>query len=188
MTDCFDTAMQRAKAHMEKGDQSKEKADQHYISAGLELKVAKENLPVGLPWAKAVLDYGIHKTRANQLIRIADGRTTLEAENERSRASTAETGRKLASTPPLISQDNPEQKLSRKELEASEHAVLVRYYDEDSPLEEKEQAAAKFLIIAVRRVEEFVRSYEREMKTKREKTAFRRELAKVYGHEKNCEA
>lgn len=63
---------------------------------------------------------------------------------------------------------------SRREMQAAE----IQYEAGSS----KERDPVQFLKIALVRVEEVVRDYERVMKTKAEKAAFRRELAKVYGN------
>jgi phage N-6-adenine-methyltransferase len=68
------------KAHIAKGDRATEKAEQHYIAAGQHLKALKA-AHTG-PWAdwESLLKtrIGIGKSRATELMQIADGRTTVE--------------------------------------------------------------------------------------------------------------
>jgi hypothetical protein len=67
------------KAHLAKGVQSKEKSEQHYISAGLHLKELKARKPSETPWPEYVREtFDLGRERADELIRIADGRTSVE--------------------------------------------------------------------------------------------------------------
>jgi uncharacterized protein YajQ (UPF0234 family) len=85
-----DELIKAIKAHIAKGDQLKDKSEQHYISAGLHLNTLKADgahKRHGLTWEQYVKDKcGISRERADQLIRIADGRTTVE----QGRASTTQ--------------------------------------------------------------------------------------------------
>jgi hypothetical protein len=67
------------KAHIAKGDKAKEKAEQHYIAAGqylAELKAAHTG--TWAEWeAKVKEKAGIGKSRASELMQIADGRKTV---------------------------------------------------------------------------------------------------------------
>lgn|GEM_PF-3270262 len=76
----LDTLGATIRAHIEKGDASIEKAEQHYKSAGLHLAEAKARVKQtpGLTWPRFLLDHcQIRRARADELIMIADGRTTL---------------------------------------------------------------------------------------------------------------
>src|SRR5262249_55434016 len=71
------------KAHIAKGDKAKEKADQHYMAAGQHLKALKaEHDAAGGTWGeweellKEKIDIG--KSRASELMQIADGTKTVE--------------------------------------------------------------------------------------------------------------
>jgi len=69
------------KVHIERGDKSKEKAEQHYISAGQYLKTLKANHDGSwAEWEKLLkIKIGIGKSRASELMQIADGsKTTTE--------------------------------------------------------------------------------------------------------------
>src|SRR5262245_10229164 len=76
------------KAHIEKGDKAKDKAEQHYIAAGQHLKTLKAEH--GGTWAEwedlLKTKIGIGKSRASELMQIADGRRTIK----QIRADTAE--------------------------------------------------------------------------------------------------
>ncbi len=68
------------KAHIAKGDHAKDKAEQHYISAGQHLKTLKANHAGSWDEWEALLKdkIGIGKSRASELMQIADGRKTFE--------------------------------------------------------------------------------------------------------------
>ena len=68
------------KTHIAKGDKAVEKSEQHYIAAGQHLKTLKAQIPQGIKWDQYLegLGIGIGRSRANELIRIADGCTTVE--------------------------------------------------------------------------------------------------------------
>jgi hypothetical protein len=66
------------RALIAKGDKAAEKAEQYYKAAGLHLKELKENKPDGVTWEAFVKEEcGISRERADELIRIGDGRTTV---------------------------------------------------------------------------------------------------------------
>jgi hypothetical protein len=90
------TLIRTIKAHIAKVDKAKDKAKQHYIAAGQHLKTLKASH--GGSWAEweelLKTKIGIGKSRASELMRIADGTKTVE----QVRADTAERTAKL----PLI--------------------------------------------------------------------------------------
>jgi hypothetical protein len=67
------------KAHLAKGDQAKDKADQHYIAAGQHLKTLKaQHVGSWAEWESFVKEkVGIGKSRAGELMQIADGTKTV---------------------------------------------------------------------------------------------------------------
>lgn len=76
----LDTLAATIKAHVAKGDASIEKAEQHYKAAGIHLMEAKERIAVtpGLTWTAFLNSHcAIRRRRADELIALADGRTTL---------------------------------------------------------------------------------------------------------------
>lgn len=67
------------KALIDKGDHATDKAEQFYKSAGAYLKTLKARKPDDIPWYKFVRDKcNLSQQRADELIRITDGQTTLE--------------------------------------------------------------------------------------------------------------
>jgi hypothetical protein len=68
------------KTHIEKGDKATQKANDHYIAAGQHLKTLKNNH--GGTWAEweelLKTKIGIGKSRASELMQIADGTKTVE--------------------------------------------------------------------------------------------------------------
>jgi len=68
------------KAHIAKGDHASEKAEQHYIAAGQHLKALKaQHGGTWAEWAALLKNrVGIGKSRASELMQIADGRRTIE--------------------------------------------------------------------------------------------------------------
>lgn len=81
---------------IQKGDAAADKAEQFYKAAGLHLKQLKADKPANETWEDYVERYvkkhcGIGIRRAQELIAIADGRTTLE----KVRATKAESMRRL---------------------------------------------------------------------------------------------
>jgi hypothetical protein len=71
------TLARRVKALVEKGDRAAEKAEQFYKSAGLHIKEIKQKYSEH--WEIIVRDRcGLGRSRAYELMAIADGRTTLE--------------------------------------------------------------------------------------------------------------
>src|SRR5262245_29436509 len=79
-------------AHVRKGEQAKERADQagrksdeHFVAAGRYLKLLKETYCHGRQEWELLLNTKVkvvHRSRADELIAIADGRKTLEETRE----------------------------------------------------------------------------------------------------------
>ena len=93
--------------HQEKIDEQEIKRDEREVEVGTALKALKAQKPNGIKWEQYLEDCGIeiHRSRADQLIRIADGRTTVEEE----RADTAERVAKSRDELPIrIGEDEPE--------------------------------------------------------------------------------
>jgi hypothetical protein len=85
----MDTLGATIKARIAKGDKATSDADGHYMAAGLLLLEAKRRLPLeqpGIRWpAFLVGTCRIGTTRADELIAIAEERTTLGAQREKNR-------------------------------------------------------------------------------------------------------
>ena len=90
------------KAHIERGDKAKDKAEQHYIAAGQHLKELKgQHSGSWAEWEELLKDkIGIGKSRASELMQIADGTKTVEGvaadRRERQRKAAAITKAKLS--------------------------------------------------------------------------------------------
>jgi hypothetical protein len=86
------------KAHIAKGDKAKDKAEQHYIAAGQHLTALKaEHTGTWAEWEALVKERaGIGKSRASELMQIADGTKTIEG----TRAEARERMREIRARPP----------------------------------------------------------------------------------------
>jgi hypothetical protein len=79
------------KAHIERGDQAQDKAEQHYIAAGQHLKALREGKNQKTFLAMVQERIGVGKTRTYELIAIADKTKTL-------RQVRADTAKRVADT------------------------------------------------------------------------------------------
>jgi len=111
------------KAHVAKGDKAAEKSEQHYIAAGQHLKTLKAQMPKGIKWEQYIEDLGIGigRSRANELIQIADGRKTVEELQNRKAESVAKSRAAL----PLRSGENAD------DPAASAEAMKTQFADDD---------------------------------------------------------
>jgi hypothetical protein len=116
------------RTHIEKGDKAAEKADQHYIAAGQHLKTlkAQHNGP-WKEWEALLKDkVGIGKSRASELMAIADGRTTVEEVR-------ADTAKRVAdSKARLKSSASSGEKSTAVEVVNSEDGFNLRFTDPKS--------------------------------------------------------
>ena len=110
-------------------------ADEKFIKAGLLLAELKSKKPKGVKWGPWVSDLtGLSRSRADQLIRIGRGSTTLAAERKRTAASVANSKakQKLAAT----SGESLEEavhlllKLARAEMTLSETTLSITELNE----------------------------------------------------------
>jgi hypothetical protein len=107
-----DMTAQAVRMLMRKGDQAADKAEQYYKAAGIHLKALQANKPVGVTWKEYVERHcHIGIRRAQELIAIADGRTTLE----KVRATKAESKRRVRQDAPRCAPPNPEDEAERAE-------------------------------------------------------------------------
>src|SRR5262245_10551013 len=117
--------IQTIKAHIAKGDKAKDKAEQHYIAAGQHLKTLKAGH--GGSWAEweelLKTKIGIGKSRASELMRIADGRKTVEQIRADTAGRTAKT-RALQSSPLRSGED-------ADDPETSAHAMRAQSAETD---------------------------------------------------------
>jgi hypothetical protein len=84
-----DLRWKAVREHIAKGDQAKAKAEQHYITAGQHLAALKaEHIGTWAEWEVLVKEKaGIGKSRASELMLIADGTKTVEQVQERAAKS-----------------------------------------------------------------------------------------------------
>jgi hypothetical protein len=125
------------KAHLAKGDKAKDKAEQHYIAAGQHLKTLKaEHGGAWAEWEALLKDkIGIGKSRASELMQIADGRKTVEQVRTETAERTAKT-RALQSSP-LRSGENA------GDPEASAEAMKAEFAALDALDQEADKAATE---------------------------------------------
>jgi hypothetical protein len=115
---------------IEKGDKAAAKSEQFYIAAGQHLKTLKEqHTGTWAGWETLLKERcGIGKSRASELMRIADGTKTVE----QVRAETGERTRKARETSPLRSGEGRE-------------VVVVEQDDDDARVEaDRQQVVALF--------------------------------------------
>jgi len=118
--------------HQEKIDEQEIKRDEREVEVGTALKALKAQKPKGIKWEQCLEECGIeiHRSRADQLIRIADGRTTVEEE----RADTAERTAKSRAEPPPRSGENA------GDPETSAEAMKAKFAELDDTEETDHQA------------------------------------------------
>lgn len=91
---------QTAHASIKRGDVSKQRAEDLYRSAGLYLIEAKKRVAKrkDMTWPQYLLKHcNVGQSRANEIIMIADGRTSLEDVRERARDRMADVRRRQKS-------------------------------------------------------------------------------------------
>ena len=139
-TETLESLGREAKARIDQGDKAKDRAEQMYISAGLYLKEAKARVEKrkDITWVQYLIKHcPVGKSRAYELIAIADGRKTVEETVSRSTTSSAKTYAKYkeAASSASSGQSSPktQQKQSRTPVdeardEADDHhdAMLKR--------------------------------------------------------------
>ena len=109
----LDTLGGTIKAHITAGDKATDKAEEHYKAAGIHLSEAKERVAhtKGLTWtAFLIKNCSIGSRRADELISIADGRTSLADVRERARTSMAASRAKQSAQRCAESSEKTEQK------------------------------------------------------------------------------
>jgi hypothetical protein len=99
--------LRKIEEHDRKIEEQETKRDEREVEVGTALRALKAQKPKSIKWEQYLEECGIeiHRSRADQLIRIADGRTTAEEE----RADTAERVAKSRNELPIrIGEDDPE--------------------------------------------------------------------------------
>jgi hypothetical protein len=112
--------------HDRKIEEQETKRDEREAEVGTALKALKTQKPKGIKWEQYLEECGIeiHRSRADQLIRIADGRTTVQDE----RTDTAERTKKSRADVPLPGICSGE---NGGDPETSAEAMRGRFADED---------------------------------------------------------
>src|SRR5262245_61025557 len=97
-----DTLIEQIREHVEiaeacqdQADKSQRDAEKHRRYAGRKLKRLKQQLPKGATWKAYVREHcKLSRERADELIRVGEGTTTVEEVRERSKKRTASTAPK----------------------------------------------------------------------------------------------
>lgn len=107
----IDTVGREIKARVEAGDKALDKAEQHYIAAGIQLLEAQKRLKETreMRWSAFLFSHvRLSDTQARRYMALADGSTTLDKMREESRRTVRETReRKTKSQAQLASQESP---------------------------------------------------------------------------------
>ena len=141
----------KIKVHIAKGDKAAEKAEQHYVAAGQHLKQLKANHAGTWEEWEALLKskVGIGKSRASELMLIADGTKTITeirasgAERKvKERKSLRDVTEKV-SPPPVTTTPKPIRAQIQREIEAKDAHIkeLETAREHDRDLAEQLQAA-----------------------------------------------
>jgi hypothetical protein len=127
--------LRKIEEHDRKIEEHETKRDEREVEVGAALKALKAQKPNGIKWEQYLEECGIdvHRSRADQLIRIADGRTTVEEE----RADTAERTAKSRAELPLRSGENA------GDLEASAEAMKAKFAALDTEPERESAPLAR---------------------------------------------
>src|SRR5262245_32159550 len=120
------------RAHIAKGDKAKDKSEQHYIAAGQYLAALKhEHTGTWAEWESLVkTKAGIGKSRASELMAIADGTKTVEEV----RAGTAQRMKQLRSRSPSRDGENTDDPETSAETMKAEFAASDGKAAAPSPL------------------------------------------------------
>jgi hypothetical protein len=160
-----------AKELYAKAEQAEGKAEQYYISLGLTLAELKEKKPKGITWPVFVRkSFPFGKARADELIRIGSGATTLAAVRAERRRSVANAHAKLTTS---SSQREP----ARNTAAGSAAHVLKQLrkhvdIDEDVPLNQQVNKITRelsgFLADWCASTEQWASEHDQELKRERE--------------------
>lgn len=90
------TLIEATRQDLAKAKECMETAELFYKSAGQKLKQLKLEKPTGITWEKYVRDeFDLSRQRADELIRIAEGKTTVKKTRETKRNSVRQTRKRL---------------------------------------------------------------------------------------------
>jgi hypothetical protein len=119
--------LRKIEEHDRKIEEQENKRDEREVEVGTALKALKAQKPKGINFEQYLEECGIelHRSRADQLIRIAEGRTTVEEE----RADTAERTAKSRTELPLRSGENAD------DPETSAEAMKAKFAADEEGVE-----------------------------------------------------
>jgi hypothetical protein len=125
--------LRKIEEHDRKIEEQEKKRDEREVEVGTALKALKAQKPTGIKWEQYLEECGIeiHRSRADQLIRIAEGRTTVEEE----RADTAERTAKSRTELPLRSGENAD------DPETSAEAMKAKFAADEEGVEPDSETA-----------------------------------------------
>jgi hypothetical protein len=152
-----DQRWKAVRAHIAKGDRANEKAEQHFISAGQHLAALKaEHTGTWAEWEVLVKEKaGIGKTRASELMQIADGTKTVEQVRERSNESSGKSHAKARQISPLISGETEGDREAHPAEQPAELVTEATTITTTTVLTKKEALAAGFNTRQANRLERF---------------------------------
>jgi hypothetical protein len=140
----LDAIGREIKARVDAGDKAFARAEDQYRSAGLYLIQAKRRIEQTreMTWPDFLAQYcRLGKSRANELIAIADGRTTLAATRAKTRKRVGAYRRRMGSRPLRnggLSQDDPDRgEIARRQnfMYRADQAVRLAEVDDMSDIE-----------------------------------------------------
>jgi hypothetical protein len=154
MTD-LDKLTQQIKACIAAGDKFLGKADQHYAAAGRYLKTLKDSYTgTWIEWEKLLkTKIGIGKSRASELMQIADGtKTAKQVRNASAKRKAKEREKSLRDVTEKLSIDDEKPKTRANDAEASADARKAEYaaLDSDQTKQPSRAEVAKLLRVWVK--------------------------------------
>jgi hypothetical protein len=133
-------------ARIEAGDKAKDRADQMYKSAGLQLIEARNRVPDFSAFLRDHCD-SLSRSRAYELMAIAEGRTTTEETRAKSRARAQRSRANKASVSATsrtrgVSTKKPPPRMSQSQRALAEFKVAVHIYFAKMDDDAKREAVA----------------------------------------------
>jgi hypothetical protein len=118
-----------------KGDKVTQRANEYYVEAGNDLKALKAQMPKGMKWDDYLKYCGINfaRSRADQLIRIAGGDTTIEEERAKDAERQAKSSKKIKDQLAVSHGESADQPEQSAEIMKAKFAALDKAEDEDTP-------------------------------------------------------
>jgi len=119
----------KAEEHYNLASEHEEQCEEREVEVGKALRTLKAQMPKGIKWEQYLEECGIelHRSRADQLIRIADGRTSVEQERADQAERTAKSRAGLPLPPPCNGEGNG------ADPQASAEAMKAAFAEADQP-------------------------------------------------------